>query len=312
MRVALADGDLPEVATALEQLLALARTISYQPQLLSYLTALAIRALALSELRLELSEAEFDQIACRSLLEAMDRHATLAPLDLPLEAERLHFYDKLQWTFSDDGRGNGYLVSFPDEYLPVSVPTANLSIFDAISSRFLDASRAELAGLYDEMIDGLLERSRMQLPDLANASFDPDIFEAKLAPRHELVKIRISSFEKSLQSASTRRVLVEGTRVMVALEAYHAKHARYPNSLDQLVPNIMPELPRDPLHRKPFGYRLVTDDPHGRPYLLYSIGLDQIDDGGTVPPIASAAYLAIREPRIAGFDFVINQPRRQE
>ena len=158
MRVALADGDLPEVATALEQLLALARTISYQPQLLSYLTALAIRALALSELRLELSEAEFDQIACRSLLEAMDRHATLAPLDLPLEAERLHFYDKLQWTFSDDGRGNGYLVSFPDEYLPVSVPTANLSIFDAISSRFLDASRAELAGLYDEMIDGLLER----------------------------------------------------------------------------------------------------------------------------------------------------------
>lgn len=312
MRVALADGDLAEVAAALEQLLALARTISYEPQLVGYLTALAIRALALGELRYELMEAEFDLIACRSLLEAMDRHATLAPLELAMEAERLRFYDNLQWSFSDDGRGNGYLISFPFDYLPVSVPTANLSIFDTVSSRFFDASRAELAGLYDEMINGFLERSRLRLPDRANASFHQDIFEARLSRRHALIRIPLTPFNTFLESEPIRRVLVDGTWVMVGLEAYHAKHSHYPDTLDQLAPDILPELPNDPLHGEPFGYRLVTDDPHGRPYLLYSIGLDQIDDGGTVPPIAAAAYIAIQEPRIAGFDFVINQPRPNE
>ncbi len=311
MRVALADGDLSEVAASVEQLLALARTLSYEPQLLGYLTALAIRALALGELRYELMEAEFDAATCRSLLGAMNRHAVLAPLELPLEAERIHFYDNLQWSFSDDGRGNGYLISFPVDYLPVSVPTANRSIFDAVSSRFFYPSRAEFAGLFDEMIDGFLERSRLRLPDRANSSFHPDTFEATLSRRHALIRIPLPSFETSIEKEPTRRVLVEGTRLMVALETYHAMHARYPSTLDQLAPDILPELPRDPLHGEPFGYRLVTDDPRGRPYLLYSIGLDQIDDGGTVPPIAAAAYLAIQEPRIAGFDFVINQPRRE-
>ena len=64
----------------------------------------------------------------------------------------------------------------------------------------------------------------------------------------------------------------------LATESSYRKFSQY-SSID-LVPQILVTVPSDPLHGGPFGYRLTPDDPHGRPYLLYSTGLDRNDDGG--------------------------------
>lgn len=53
-----------------------------------------------------------------------------------------------------------------------------------------------------------------------------------------------------------------------------------PESLDDLVPEYLEAVPIDPASGKAYGYRLLTDDPDGRPYLLYSFGVDGADDGG--------------------------------
>ena len=78
------------------------------------------------------------------------------------------------------------------------------------------------------------------------------------------------------------------------------------------MPGILAQLPADPVHGEPFGYRLVEDDPHGRPYLLYVTGLDLVDDGGNElrgAGIEVSWTLPLREPAFGGFDVVINTPR---
>ena len=100
---------------------------------------------------------------------------------------------------------------------------------------------------------------------------------------------------------------------MAAIELYRTRHGRYPASLDELVPEILSQPPVDPLHGLPFGYRLIPDDPHGRSYLLYSVGIDGGDDGGTemdeLDKNEYSAWAVLADPNLKGVDFVINRPR---
>ncbi len=95
---------------------------------------------------------------------------------------------------------------------------------------------------------------------------------------------------------------------MVMLQLHRCLHGGYPASLDEMAD----EPPVDPLHGLPFGYRLLDDDPDGRGYLLYSIGLDRTDDGGVEVGPGASRWLALNDPDTAGSDFVINTPRQTE
>jgi hypothetical protein len=312
MRLAAAEGDLAGAVSAFDQTLALARTMALQPYLISYLTATAIEALAMSELRDELMELEFDEPACRSLLASLDRQTGFPTVGYALETERVYFEDWIQWSYSDDGAGDGYLVAAPALDRGFYVPSEQ-SILGAAASRFFTASRAEIQDAYGTLMDNLVRQSRLPAAEQAGAAAESDAFVEGLSFRFETVRLLSPALGQFVQNRAVSAVRLEGTRVMVALELYRARHGAYPDSLDQLAGDIVTQAPADPLHGLPFGYRLLDNDPDGRAYLLYSIGLDRVDDGGaeaspadreTHGHAAALTALALRNA-----DYVINEPR---
>ena len=64
--------------------------------------------------------------------------------------------------------------------------------------------------------------------------------------------------------------------LVCALERYRLVHGRYPDSLEQLVPDFVQKLPRDLIGGQPLKYRRTADGK----FLLYSIGWNEKDDGG--------------------------------
>ena len=79
----------------------------------------------------------------------------------------------------------------------------------------------------------------------------------------------------STQQAVIRLLLCE-----LALAQFHQENARWPATLDELVPKYLPAIPVDPFSsdNTPLQYRLVDGS-----YVLSSIGANHIDDGGTPP-----------------------------
>ncbi len=73
------------------------------------------------------------------------------------------------------------------------------------------------------------------------------------------------------QETMFRILLVE-----LALENYRDSYGQYPKRLDELVPKQLKKVPLDPFNGKPLRYRL-TD----KGYLLYGVGSNGQDDGGT-------------------------------
>ena len=64
-------------------------------------------------------------------------------------------------------------------------------------------------------------------------------------------------------------------RLNVALRRFRGDTGEYPETLDELVPGYLEELPPDPFSGEPFHYRREDGG-----WLLYSVGLDQDDDNG--------------------------------
>ena len=60
-----------------------------------------------------------------------------------------------------------------------------------------------------------------------------------------------------------------------ALAAYHGNHRRYPEKLDALAPRYLEGVPDDLFSGKALIYR-----SSGTGYLLYSVGVNGLDEGG--------------------------------
>lgn len=65
-----------------------------------------------------------------------------------------------------------------------------------------------------------------------------------------------------------------GTQVLMALKAYQIDNAKLPNSLDELVPEYLSQVPKDP-----FDGQAIRFSPEKR--IIYSVGQDLIDSGGS-------------------------------
>ena len=74
------------------------------------------------------------------------------------------------------------------------------------------------------------------------------------------------------EAEARRRILITA----IALERYRGRHGSYPILLLELVPELLGNVPTDFMDGQPLRYRL-TDDGH---FVLYSIGLDCVDNGG--------------------------------
>jgi hypothetical protein len=102
------------------------------------------------------------------------------------------------------------------------------------------------------------------------------------SPYNFFTSMLLDAMDQSLDKAVASQVTVTLAKVACALERHRLAHARYPETLDELTPRFLSRIPPDPVNGGPLHYR--RDDPDR--FVLYSVGLNQQDDGG-VPSVPS-------------------------
>ena len=93
------------------------------------------------------------------------------------------------------------------------------------------------------------------------------------------------SIVKTAQAETARRLLITA----IALKRYNLRPGKWPETLEELVPDFLEQVPLDFMDGKPLRYRPA---PEGR-FLLYSVGEDGKDDGGNPAPVPSQSPGAI-------------------
>ena len=324
MRLAACEGDWDAWRAALDETMRLGRAMSYQTTIISHLVGVAIQALALQELRYELQEHDVPEAACLAMLGRMDEAWRLGPIRLGLEGERLSFQDIVQRVFTDDGRGDGILI--------LSRFHAAMGMWGGgVGGTLPHHPIVNVAGLYfpgrretleehGHLIDVAIEQSTLTQVERMNHPFDLDAYVENLDRGHIVLSTLVPALDSFVQRSVMFRSQLEAARVELALEAYHARHGEWPDSLALLAPDVLAEVPLDPINGLPFGYRRIEGasatqpdgSPDPRPYLLYSLGADGKDDGPA--PVLDDVRADRYDPLLGrkegeGHDFIFNTVR---
>ena len=195
------------------------------------------------------------------------------------------------------------------QHLPLPYPLAGFSVSTLVGQTLIDPANA-LAQLKDRVDDlkdcvpgviyrhhgvfvdemGLLllfQKRALELRRAIQATnwaemralpgvINPALYSSSYPPAEDSIQndhgldIALPAFMADAEAR--RRVLITA----LALERYHGKHGVYPATLAPLAPEFLKTVPVDFMDSQPLRYHL-TDDGH---FVLYSVGLDCVDDGG--------------------------------
>ena len=276
------ESDQSRFLSDVEAILKLAKHCKETPTLISDLVAMSITKMSLRVTGevLALSPEVFDKQHLTRLsnlyLEADDL------FNIRFETERVLLLDSLQRLYTDDGNGEGSLLvkSMPLMQLITSVnetslPWAN-TIFSFLSGPLVTwnvASRKETLAEYDRRMDYYTEQSTLPLyARQLNDQFVSDEDGWWSYSRFIVDDMLAPVFGPSINAESTSLAERDSIVAAIAMELYRRAEGKWPTRLDQ----AMQHPPLDPWSSEPM--QIAFED--GRP-LIYSLGVDQNDDGGT-------------------------------
>jgi len=87
----------------------------------------------------------------------------------------------------------------------------------------------------------------------------------------------VPALPRACQAQAGHEATLDLMQMGLLLEQYQSQHGSYPGTLDAIAPNLGGSLPVDPFTGEPFHYQ-----PSGDSFLLYSVGGNLTDDGGTI------------------------------
>jgi hypothetical protein len=139
--------------------------------------------------------------------------------------------------------------------------------------RIADRSAREdaLAELFDELRDLKYQGSPKNY-------FDRSLLSATARGNRMgeiIIPLFVPAFQKVQGAADRSEQNHRNLQLAFTLAAYYADHRRYPETLAELAPKYIDKIPDDLFSGQPLIYRLEGDG-----YLLYSVGVNGIDDGG--------------------------------
>jgi hypothetical protein len=198
---------------------------------------------------------------------------------LRLQGDELIFQDLIQHVYTDNGCGDGRMT--PVGWLRVRLSFADPGLIEfatAPMSLLQVATRRQVLDKYDQFI--ALKESELHRParDLAGEAerrkLRNESHPDQLWPAYAVISINFAN-----PYIGGSEILLgnrDGVVAAIALERYRRLHGEYPRELNELVPEFLPTVPPDRITGNPIKYLLRSGKP-----LLYSVGSDRIDNGGT-------------------------------
>jgi hypothetical protein len=213
-------------------------------------------------------------------LDGLDRNAE--PFAEAIRYEYLGFQSVLPMVFSDFGS----LISLTDGET-VSRPPIHFLKWPIIflTGSSLDRMQRDSAAVYSHLVDiasTTHEDGRSIDGNLPGFGREPGLLvRIGEFTDNGLGRVLVQLLAPALGQARSRwflsRVDLRATRAVLAVKLWKMKHGRWPESLEQLVPDFLPTVPDDPFTRAPEPLKYARDDDH---FIVYSVGADGMDEGG--------------------------------
>ncbi len=280
--------------------LALAKYTAKGPIIVDRLVANAVAEMAYNQIRVIAGRSDIPEPVLRNLLNELNR----GPIDLgytkcldegeryfglqmALGNDRDQFFENL-WGEDDT---SSQIAKFVSNRMSVDWNPLLISI-NRDRDRLVAISKLPTWKQREDAMDAYNAKIQNNAQDLTDPA---TLVSALLSPTRRgkaLADYQASMenyWESILTSGFELKLDFELTCLSVALALYRAEHDKYPESLEELTPNLIPKVPVDAIQNNPFQYRRITEEGY-EGYLIYSLGVNGVDDGGSSQSGSSSFY----------------------
>lgn len=262
--VKLADGDLPGASADVLRMFNLAGTLRDEPAVISRLVSIAVQAMATQTVEDILTAGELDSGELTRLADVIDWHLNNMGNRPAFRGERASLVGLIE----DFANGDLDLNT-----LTASQGTANAGQAGRLLPRaFVRANQVYLAESLNNLVR--LADNPSELMDEA-ARQEAEV--PKLGWRHSLAKMLMPPLANTTVLMAQIRAEMATVRAAIAVEQHRLAHGVFPGSLAELVPTYLAAVPTDPFTGKPLLFRAMDSA-----FVVYSVGRDRADDGGSV------------------------------
>ncbi|MDP6600690.1 MAG: hypothetical protein QGH76_00180 [Phycisphaerales bacterium] len=291
-REAMASGDGDRAAADIIAILGIARHLREHPILINDLVSLSLFRMALTTAAgvMERAPAILSDAHLAVLATALAETDDLLPIRIT--GERYMMLDILQRIYTDDGEGDGWLI--PGSLGEVmgfaqsgTGPSTFLSTLVAPAADCLIASRREMREEADRFYEGAALHRGDPLWQWEENPHNAVLEARKNKPLGRFEYVLLDTLAPALDQTALRARYAEGWRdaalAAIAIEQFRRREGRWPATLAEAMENPVP----DPWAPQPMGLVIRNGKP-----VLYSLGSDRDDDGGTPPTIGGASARA--------------------
>jgi len=199
---------------------------------------------------------------------------------IDLSGEKFAFHEGIQMTFTDDGKGDGYVPQISVEQMADPPPYLRALSMEGISDdqkkSWAKLRRQETAEHTDNVFEYLNSVIHKTPAQLDNEGINLQKAIAEMTNANPLILLLMPAIDRCLQISHRSMAETNGLITTLALLRYKADKGIFPNTLQELVSSkYIERLPMDPYSNASMVYKRTGDD-----FTLYSLGADFDDDGG--------------------------------
>jgi len=283
----LAAGHSENALEDVKLMLVTADSLKDEPILVSYLVRLACMEIAIQPVWEGLAEHRWSDSQLQECQSRLQQYDFLADMKRPLDGERAAGILTADLLYRQKYRvGELELFGFdaPD---PTGGGVVNL-VSRAAPHGWYYQEQLNYCRLYENQLGGTFDATKKrvfpgQIQTRAH-ELEREIAGGRLGKtlnavvHHQLLAAMLLPALGNLPlKAAMGQTTTDHAALACALERFRLANGQFPEKLDALVPRFSPQLPNDVITGQSFKYRR-TDD--GR-FLLYSVGWNEKDDGGT-------------------------------
>lgn len=247
----------------------LARSLDNEPLLISRLVEIASLAITLQGLEQALTRRAFSAEQLSNIENALHDAEGVTSFQRVLAAERANVVTSFRLSAEDWAKLSSLLVE-------ISILTTNDAAFDFTAYKMTAVYQEDFASALDWMT-ALVERAAKPFPDALEAGDAPKL-ENAAGQKLAVSAMFLPGFGNSLTRAAEIAARLRTAQTALAVERFRLQHAsKLPASLNELSPVFITSVPNDPYDGQPLRFKKLPT----RGYVVYSVGKNRNDDGGT-------------------------------
>ena len=285
----LALGRSEEAASDINLMLYLTDACRDEPIMVSQMVRMVQLQMAIQPIAEGLGQ--WSEPELRAFQERLQRFDFCADIKRAFEAERVLF----------GGGVIDYLRRSPDKYemLAGIEESANLPglLWAAAPSGWFDFEKLNYSRLFDDYLMPGIDLASRRISPRASRQADEGMTALLRKPwptlllRHRFFcRFLLPGFSGTLRKTAFAQTAADTAAIACALERYRRGHGQFPESLEALasqletlaegsrIAKFIDKLPHDIITGEPLKYRCTKDGQ----YVLYSVGWNETDDGGSV------------------------------